>query len=586
MADPFISVIIDTFNYGQFIEEAITSVLEQTQHEGVEIIVVDDGSTDDTPQRMRRFEGKLVYIRKKNGGQASALSEGFSRSKGGVIAFLDSDDLWAPDKLKALIKQFTDDPDLDIFYHNQMMVDRAGTRQRPLFSEEECATFHEKTAPGTPQGTVIPNVPGTSAMAFRRSCLARIMPVPDHYSICADMYLHYFACLFARRIYFEDRPLSCYRIHGTNRHSSCDPADGCRQLHSIFTCLFDDLLVFYKNTRCDISLLALFFLGAIAYNEKKMDTLCPAAWPARTCRRILLLKRQAALRVSRDGWVNFISSVILNRFDRVISCISCWLRGNNRTEDLILGTATGYSIDEVRPFIQSLKCSGYRGRIVLFVDDFRSTAAKFLQKQGVETLLFLPDQSPVTNRRYILYRDFLGKQKWLQRVIITDVRDVFFQGDPFRTCHGDSLYCFEEDPAIGLSACSFNRNWIKQMYGGDALEVLRHRPIICSGVVIGENTAMIRYLDSICRELAGKPAVWGGDQAALNMLVYSGRLPGAVVMPNEAGPVYTLGHVRPEKIRFSPEGFLISPAGIPAVIHQYDRHPVLAGWVKKKFSPD
>jgi len=95
-----ISVLIDTYNQERFIKKAINSVLEQDFPVAErEIIVVDDGSSDHTPQIVQRFEPNLRYIRKENGGQASAFNVGIPECQGQIIAFLDGDDYWLPGKL-------------------------------------------------------------------------------------------------------------------------------------------------------------------------------------------------------------------------------------------------------------------------------------------------------------------------------------------------------------------------------------------------------------------------------------------------------------------------------------------------------
>jgi glycosyltransferase involved in cell wall biosynthesis len=77
MNRPYVSVLIDTYNYGRFIEQAIESVLSQDfTMERVEILVVDDGSTDDTEERVKKYGAKIRYLRKENGGQASAFNLG------------------------------------------------------------------------------------------------------------------------------------------------------------------------------------------------------------------------------------------------------------------------------------------------------------------------------------------------------------------------------------------------------------------------------------------------------------------------------------------------------------------------------
>jgi glycosyltransferase involved in cell wall biosynthesis len=97
---PSVSILIDTYNHESFIEKAVISVLEQDfPASDREIIVVDDGSTDRTPQIVQRFEPNLRYIRKENGGLASAFNVDIPECRGHIIAFLDGDDYWLPGKL-------------------------------------------------------------------------------------------------------------------------------------------------------------------------------------------------------------------------------------------------------------------------------------------------------------------------------------------------------------------------------------------------------------------------------------------------------------------------------------------------------
>ncbi len=103
MAKQFASVLIDTYNHERFIEQAIVSVLEQDfPATDREIVVVDDGSTDRTPEIVRKFEPRVRLLRKENGGQASAFNAGIPECQGEIIAFLDGDDWWAPNKPTAL----------------------------------------------------------------------------------------------------------------------------------------------------------------------------------------------------------------------------------------------------------------------------------------------------------------------------------------------------------------------------------------------------------------------------------------------------------------------------------------------------
>jgi glycosyltransferase involved in cell wall biosynthesis len=84
MSQPLITVLIDTYNYGCFIEQAIESVLSQDSRQDlIEILVMDDGSTDDTSERIKKYGPRFRYLYKPNGGQGSALSFGFPTRAGG-----------------------------------------------------------------------------------------------------------------------------------------------------------------------------------------------------------------------------------------------------------------------------------------------------------------------------------------------------------------------------------------------------------------------------------------------------------------------------------------------------------------------
>ena len=96
-----VSVLIDSYNYGHYIEETIESVFSQTYpQEKIEIIVVDDGSSDDTSQRLEKYKDRIKFIEKENGGQASAFNTAFQHSIGDIVFLLDSDDIFYPDKIQ------------------------------------------------------------------------------------------------------------------------------------------------------------------------------------------------------------------------------------------------------------------------------------------------------------------------------------------------------------------------------------------------------------------------------------------------------------------------------------------------------
>jgi len=97
--NPLISVIIPTYNHGQFVTQAVDSVLQQTLHP-LEVIVVDDGSTDETREKLRCYGERIRYIYQTNQHLSAARNTGIKLARGEWVAFLDSDDMWHPQKLE------------------------------------------------------------------------------------------------------------------------------------------------------------------------------------------------------------------------------------------------------------------------------------------------------------------------------------------------------------------------------------------------------------------------------------------------------------------------------------------------------
>jgi glycosyltransferase involved in cell wall biosynthesis len=114
--NPLVSVIIPCFNYGQFVGEAIQSVLNQT-YPDLEVIVVDDGSTDTTRDVVYSFrDPRIRYVYQENAGENVARNTGIQQARGEFIAFLDADDLWLPQKLEKQLRLFEEDPEVGLAY--------------------------------------------------------------------------------------------------------------------------------------------------------------------------------------------------------------------------------------------------------------------------------------------------------------------------------------------------------------------------------------------------------------------------------------------------------------------------------------
>jgi len=207
-----ITVLLDTYNYGHFIEEAINSVLAQDFPSGqMEILVVDDGSADDTAGRVRKYGDRVQYFCKPNGGQASALNFGIDRARGEIVAFLDGDDFWLPGKLSRIAAEFETHPEAGMVYHDFLCKRDASV---DAVSDSGLAGV-SGFLPDNRKRLLGYDLFPTATLAFRRSVLQRLVPIPERLVVQADAHLT--ACvIFVAPIVYIDQALAVYRVHGDN----------------------------------------------------------------------------------------------------------------------------------------------------------------------------------------------------------------------------------------------------------------------------------------------------------------------------------------------------------------------------------
>lgn len=236
-----VSVLIDTYNHERFIEQAITSVLEQDMSlDGVEILVVDDGSTDRTPELIRRFEPRVQLLRKSNGGQASAFNFAFARATGEIIVMLDGDDWWEKERLRLVLAAFRENPEVGAIGNGLYEVDANGQRLVVNCLDRPTPVFIHSLEEGLrfPQ---LMSFMGTSRLAIRRSVLDRILPVPEGLVIEGDEYLATLAVAISGGLIL-DRPLTNYRHHEGNLYQySKSDLEKARRKCSALLCLFHEL---------------------------------------------------------------------------------------------------------------------------------------------------------------------------------------------------------------------------------------------------------------------------------------------------------------------------------------------------------
>lgn len=124
---PLVTALINSYNYARYLPFAINSVLNQT-YANVEIIVVDDGSTDHTQDVLGQYGDKIRAIRTENGGQGHAFNVGIGAARGSLIMLLDADDTWLPQKVERMVEFAANRPGATMLYHRYQNIDRQGNK--------------------------------------------------------------------------------------------------------------------------------------------------------------------------------------------------------------------------------------------------------------------------------------------------------------------------------------------------------------------------------------------------------------------------------------------------------------------------
>jgi Glycosyl transferase family 2 len=217
-AEPIVDIVVSNHNYGRFLDAALDSACGQT-HPHVNVIAVDDGSTDDSPEILSRYADDVDVVLKQRGGQASALNAGIGRCEGDVLLILDADDVLRPDAAARVAAAFSADPKLVKAQFRMAVIDAGG---RPTGATKPVAHLN------APSGDMrraelafpydIPWLPG-GGTAFRLDAVRRIMPIPEaDYPRCgADWYLVHLTALLGTATALEETCAE-YRAHGQNAY--------------------------------------------------------------------------------------------------------------------------------------------------------------------------------------------------------------------------------------------------------------------------------------------------------------------------------------------------------------------------------
>lgn len=291
---------------------------------------------------------------------------------------------------------------------------------------------------------------------------------------------------------------------------------------------------------------------------------------------------------------------------------------NKKGRSLIMGSVRRLSCADLYPFVESLRSTGYSGDCVFSCTSMSRDSLNYLHDYGIQTIPFyypaIRNHQPLLygwslwklllNRlryrelrlklarlvwdlffiRFLFARNFLTANEEYSQIMLTDVRDVVFQRDPFEWMQNrKGVFCFEEMRGRAIGECKSNSRMVREVFGEKGWTEMRNCQISCAGVTFGTRVELLeyleRFLDLSLDALSLRPCS-GSDQGVHNRIVHFEKLGNLALLDNE-GPVFTMGCVPHEFIRINAAGEVVNRQGdVYSVLHQYDRFPELA----KRFS--
>jgi len=217
VGDPAVSVIIPFYNAQRFLSEAVESVLAQA-YRPIEVLLVDDGSTDGSAEIAKGYGGAARYIHLPHSGLPSVVrNQGLQCASGELVAFLDADDTWRPGKLRAQVARLSRDPDVGMIHTNLDLVDVSGRILRPYFLEcpGSQGLTDERAESSFEQLIMGDSGVRTSSVVLRRAVLDRVGFFPETLRIGEDWHLWIRVARHYRIVYLPER-LASHRKHGDN----------------------------------------------------------------------------------------------------------------------------------------------------------------------------------------------------------------------------------------------------------------------------------------------------------------------------------------------------------------------------------
>jgi hypothetical protein len=261
---------------------------------------------------------------------------------------------------------------------------------------------------------------------------------------------------------------------------------------------------------------------------------------------------------------------------------------------LVLGAAIGFDVEQVRVFVESLRAN-YTGDVLLLIRWPGRRVARYLKSRGVDVIRVFQTRSftrSVHARRYAIYLNYLRTQaSRYDQVMMSDVRDVVFQRNPFDSVASPKCHFYLEGAVRTIRDDPTNWRWVRGCFSAADAERLAACRISCSGITIGGTAAIIAYLERMAARIRAMP--WriyreighGYDQAIHNYLVHLDPAVDGIVVENNQH-IATMALEPRAFYRLDQKSLIYGPDDhLFPICHQYDRFPDLLKAIEARFSP-